>query len=91
MATKLNDANDAVRYQSLSLLDVWIEDEEFVTYRNIIEQMAKKQNDKNWKIRNLTYIIFTGRPMLPGVEFKQSFFDKLRVNGFLFDSNPYKM
>ena len=91
LETELNDPNDAVRYQSLYLLDVWIEDEEFVKYRSIIEHMAKKQNDKNWKIRNLTYIIFTGRPLLPNLEFKQSFFDKIRVNGYLFDSNPYKI
>lgn len=91
LGTQLDSPIDAVRYEALFFLDIWIEEEEFFTYKNIIEQMAKKQNDKNWKIRNLTFGIFTGRPLLPNVEFKLNFMDKLRVNGFLFSSDPYKL
>jgi hypothetical protein len=53
--------------------------------------MAKRQNDENWKIRYMTHFIFKDRPKLPGVEFKLSFIDKLRGNGFLFSSNPYRI
>lgn len=91
LGTQLDSPIDAVRFQALSLLDDWIEDEEFFTYRNIIEQMAKMRHDKNWKIRNRTFVIFTGRPMLENFDFKLSFFDKLRVNGFLFSSNPSRI
>lgn len=91
LASELEHPNDAVRYQSLSLLDEWIDDVDFPKYRHIIELMAKRKDDKNWKVRNLTFIIFTGRPLLPNVEFKQSFLDKLRVKGFLFDSQPYRI
>lgn len=91
LASELEHPNDAIRFQSLYLLDEWIDDVDFPKYRHVIERMAKRKDDENWKVRNLTYTIFTGRPLLPNIEFKQSLLDKLRVKGFLFSSNPYRI
>lgn len=86
LETKMNHANDVLKYKSIWYLGDWIDKSNISEHSNVVNKIKANLKDQNWRIRMVSKRFLEELDRLPN-DYKMKLSDKLKVK-FL---NEFKM
>ncbi len=91
LAGELDSPLDGLRHRVLWFLSDWVAEGNELKHASIIEKMADKIRDPNWKIRYLAYILLKERQLPSGYKLKLGFWDMFRAKSTILFSSPFEI